>query len=72
MATHAKTSNPAMTKEEAYLLLERVCSTHGCWHYAASGYINCIHCLYGSCDIVPKEARAKYREARVAVKGAQP
>lgn len=34
------------------------CEERGCWHYQQSGYIYCICCLHGRCQIIPEENRS--------------
>lgn len=39
-------------EQRLYALNEKVCSTVGCSHASAQGYILCNHCLHGGCSRV--------------------
>lgn len=43
-------------------ILDRKCTTPGCWHYRERGVIYCIHCLRGSCESFTPEQKATYRK----------
>ncbi len=49
-------------------LTEHKCAERGCWHYTASGYIYCNHCLHGACQSFTPESQAEFLRLKARFK----